>query len=658
MDQSGPLFEQYEVARLKRLYQASEARYRRLVQAVTDYVYTVQVDDGRPAQTVHSEACTAVTGYTSHEFAHDPYLWINMVHEEDREKVRRHGQLALTGEKPAALEHRIRRKDGQLRWVQNTIVPHFDQQGRLISYDGLVKDITERKEAEETRRKSQQELQLTLEAITDGVFKWNFTTNEFVFSPHYYTMLGYEPDEFAASFDSWRNLIHPDDLPRALAVYETWQKSRPDIYENEFRLKAKSGEYRWIHASGKVVERDGQGNAVRLIGNHQDVTERKRAEETMRTAQRLEAMGILADGIVHDFNNMLGGIFGYIDMAREYCKDNPWMTLLLNKALDTYERAKDLSVRLRTFAKGDKAVKRRASVATLLKESAALMLAGSNIKRSFAIAADVEDCEVDTGQILEVFNNLLINARQAMPEGGTLLLGADNATVNRKDGTRSWEGPFVRITVKDNGMGIKKENIPRIFDPFFTTKDKGSGLGLAVSNSIVLNHGGFIEVDSEPGRGAEFRIFLPAVARLSQSPLEKLTDSRHGQGRILIMDDEGFMLDVAASMLSKAGYTIETATDGEQAMAKFRQALAEQRPFDVVILDLTIPGGMGGKQVVREMRKLYPSVKAIASSGYSDDPAMTSPAEFGFLATLSKPYKREDLDALLRQVLSAEAPAR
>jgi PAS domain S-box-containing protein len=642
-----------DITNFKRIEEAlreSEERYRRITLAVTDYMYTVHIENGRPAATTHSEACMAVTGYVSREFAGDSYLWIKMVHEEDREIVRRHAEQALAGTSMAPLEHRIRRKDGQLRWVQNTIVPHFDQQGRLICYDGLVRDITERKVAEETLKKSEHELQLTLEATTDGIWKRNLVTHEIIFSPRFYTMLGYSVQEFPATLEAWRNLIHPEDLHQAKIVSETYFTASPEATEHVYRLRTKSGEYRWIHVLARVVDRDRQGNPVRIIGNHQDVTERKKAEEGLRTTQRLESLGILAGGIAHDFNNLLNGVFGYVDMARDFVQGNEQAGKLLNKALNAYERAKDLSGRLLTFARGGEPVKRRAAVGELFKGAISLMLAGSNIKRQVNIAAELWESEADTGQISGVFNNLILNARQAMPDGGLLALSAENVVVQKKEGQPSRQGPFVRFTIKDSGVGIAKENLSKIFDPFFSTKEAGSGLGLAVAYSIINKHSGFIEVESEPGNGAEFRVFLPAARPQPAGAGGEGQTVPDGQGRILVMDDEQFILDYVGTTLSKAGYTIEIASDGEQAIAKFKQALPQQ-PFDAVILDLTIPGGMGGKLVVQELLKLCPGVKAIASSGYSDDPVMAFPQQFGFKATLFKPYRKEELGDVVRQVL-------
>jgi PAS domain S-box-containing protein len=628
----------------------SEERYRRICQAVTDYMYTVRVRDGRSLETVHGEACLAVTGYSSKEFERDHYLWINMVHEEDRDMVRRHAASILSGAVPGILEHRIRRKDGTVRWVQNTTVPHYADQSTLVSYDGLVRDITERKKADEALTWSERELQLTLDATTDGIWKWNFKTNEFIFTPRYYTMLGFEPGAFPASLDAWRALIHPEDLSRALAAVEDFLKTKPDRYDNEFRLRTANGDYRRIHATGRVVERDGQGMAVRMIGTHQDVTERKRGEEALRNAQRLESLGILAGGIAHDFNNLLGGIFGYIDMAREHHSDTVFVARLLDKALKAFERAKELSNRLLTFAKGGVPVKRIASVADLLKDSVSLMLAGANVKRSLIFSHDLWNCQIDTGQINEAFNNLLLNARQAMPEGGLLELRAENIAFREREGGRIPAGSYVKVTIKDSGVGISRAHLSKIFDPFFTTKERGSGLGLAVVYSIVDKHGGFIDLESEIGVGTEFRIFLPATQeRVVVS--DENDDVIAGEGRLLVVDDEDFMREVATAVLEKSGYMVETAADGATAVHLFSQARARMEPFDAVILDLTIPGGMGGKQVLQEFLAIDPHVRAIASSGYSDDPVMAYPQKFGFVATIGKPYKKAELGKIVQRVL-------
>jgi PAS domain S-box-containing protein len=633
----------------------SEVRYHRMVKAVTDYTFTVRVDNGRPVETIHGDACIAITGYTSQEFARNQFLWITMVHPDDRDMVKGHAENILTDTSlPPVLEHRICRKDGAVRWVQNTTVRHHDAEGRLISYDGLVRDITERKTAEEALRRSEHELKLTLDATTDGIWKWNFATNVMYYSPRYFTMLGYDPVDFDATLESWRGLLHPEDLLRATAILDEFLKTKPDLYENEYRMYARGGEYRWIHAGGKIVERDGHGLAVRMIGTHQDITERKRGEAALRNAQRLESLGILAGGIAHDFNNLLGGIFGYVDMARENIGDDKLVVKLLDKALQAFERARELSGRLLTFAKGGVPVKRLASLAELLKDSVSLIMAGANAKRALHFSDDLWFCEVDTGQINEVFNHLILNARQAMPEGGILELRAENETVREREGRQVSAGRYVKVTIKDNGLGIPRENLSRIFDPFFSTKEKGSGLGLAVTYSIITKHGGFVEVISQLGSGTEFRLYLPASEKRVIAPIDENAEMPTGTGKILVLDDEEFMREVAAEALMNAGYSVVTVADGSEALQACISARAQGEPFDLLLLDLTIPGGMGGKQVVAEMRKTDPEIKAIASSGYSDDPVMAYPHQFGFRATISKPYRKTQLGEVVAQVLSGK----
>ncbi len=294
-------------------------------------------------------------------------------------------------------------------------------------------------------------------------------------------------------------------------------------------------------------------------------------------------------------------------------------------------------------------VRKLASISELLRDTSAFVLSGTNVKAELSLPDGLWECEVDTGQLSEVINNCIINAQQAMSEGGVVSIGAENVAVDAQAGIPLAPGNYVRICIRDTGIGIPRQHLARVFDPFFTTKQKGSGLGLTIAYSVVQKHRGHIEISSEPGAGTQVRIYLPAsAAGAERAPADHSEAVPMGHGSILIMDDELFVLDAMAGVIRSLGYTVETAADSREAVRKFSDAKAAARGFDAVILDLTIPGGFGGKKALAEMRTIDSAVKAVATSGYSDDPVMAEPQSFGFKAALRKPFDIEELAQILQ----------
>jgi signal transduction histidine kinase/CheY-like chemotaxis protein len=383
-----------------------------------------------------------------------------------------------------------------------------------------------------------------------------------------------------------------------------------------------------------------------------DVTiSRKLKEESFRV-QKLESLGLLAGGIAHDFNNILTGILGSIGLAKLSAAPEDKLFQKLQDAEKGAWRARDLTEQLLTFSRGGAPIKKTTSLGKILNEAVPFALRGSNVKYDLSIPENIMPVEVDEGQINQVIHNLVINADQAMPTGGILSVSAENVYISSEDGLPVSEGAYVVITVKDTGAGIPTEYLEKVFDPYFTTKQKGSGLGLAVSYSIIKGHHGFIRVESDLGRGTSFFIYLPGSDKelnlQSGSAIEELPCT----GKILIMDDEAMIRDVALEMLSIKGFEVHCARDGYEAIELYRQAMEQGCRFDAIIMDLTIPGSMGGKETVAELLKMDPTVKAIVSSGYSHDPIMSQYESHGFAGVVTKPYKIENLVNALATVIN------
>ena len=415
-------------------------------------------------------------------------------------------------------------------------------------------------------------------------------------------------------------------------------------------LIARNGTERRVADSGSPI-RDAHGNVVGVVLVFRDITERLRMEELILNAQKLESVGILAGGIAHDFNNILTLILGNISLAKAYTSPGDKVFERLTEAEKASLRAKDLTHQLLTFSTGGVPVKKLSSLGGLLRDSTMFALRGSNVTCNFSIPDDLWAAEVDEGQMSQVINNLIINAVQAMPGGGIVEVGAENVVLGVGSALPLPEGKYLRIVLRDHGIGIHPEHLSRVFDPFFTTKQKGSGLGLATSHRIITNHGGYITVESELGRGSTFFIYLPSSGKeppWKKAPLEKVIV---GHGRVLVMDDEEPIRRLAGDILSRYGYEVEFASDGAEAVELYRRALEAGRRFDAVILDLTVPGGMSGKDAANELLKIDPEVKAIVSSGYSNDRIMANFRDYGFCEVVAKPYEIHELCRTVHRVL-------
>ncbi len=399
-----------------------------------------------------------------------------------------------------------------------------------------------------------------------------------------------------------------------------------------------------------------------FINLYQQRQECERMQLELQKNRNLEALGVLAGGIAHDFNNLLTTIFGYIELAQMMSTPESAIHQKLGEAVKAAKRARDLTQQLLTFAKGGRPVKESADIAQLLTDTVSLLLSGSKVKVSFAIDPHLGSVEVDKGQIGQVFQNLLFNAKEAMPEGGNLSIAATNTRVAGGAAEPLLkEGGYVRITFQDDGPGIDPANIDRIFDPYFSTKAKGAargqGLGLTISHSIIKKHGGAIQVESTPGKGATFHVYLPAVpgggARpMSPPPAPSAPPmAAEGHAAILVMEDEEGVAGAFGEMLKFLGYAVRVAANGPEALALFAEAQAAGHPFAAVILDLTIRGGEGGEKVLVRLREIDPTVKAIVASGYGDNAIMANYRNYGFEGMIVKPFTLQTLAAVVEGVL-------
>jgi len=396
---------------------------------------------------------------------------------------------------------------------------------------------------------------------------------------------------------------------------------------------------------------DLSGRAIGAVVVFRDVTERARLEAELLRSSKLESVGILAGGIAHDFNNILTVVMGNVTLAM---LDSGVMAVAgrwLGEAERGVLRARDLTQQLLTFAKGGEPVRKTVQLPEIVREVTEFALHGSKARSEFNFDPDLWAADVDKGQIGQVVQNLVINAVQAMPEGGQITISIHNEQVTAESPRPLRVGKYLRVEIGDAGMGIRPEHLQRIFDPYFTTKQSGSGLGLATVYSIVRRHQGHIDVESKLGEGTTFYIWLPAVLATAVAEPEEPVEVAKMSGRVLFMDDEETICTVATVLLQRLGFTPIAVPDGATAVAAYQEALNNGEPFRLVIMDLTVPGGMGGKEAMQALLKIDPHVRAIVSSGYSSDPVLAGYRVNGFRGVVPKPYKLSDLSRTIRAVL-------
>ncbi|WP_052507348.1 hybrid sensor histidine kinase/response regulator [Desulfonatronovibrio magnus] len=384
----------------------------------------------------------------------------------------------------------------------------------------------------------------------------------------------------------------------------------------------------------------------------QDISDLLYLEEERLRKEKLESIGLLAGGIAHDFNNILTAILNHIIMVKSSMVKDDVNISKMESAQKACLRARRLTQQLLTFSKGGAPIKEATSMAELIEDTVGFALRGSNVIRNLDIPSNLWPANVDPGQISQVLENLVINSAQAMPAGGEVCIEARNITLEPGSDLPLAAGKYVRLVVSDNGCGIDSDNLQKIFDPYFTTKKSGTGLGLATTYSIINNHNGYIEVSSTRGQGTSFTIYLPAMSAelledvaYSKSPIES------GRGRILVLDDDQEILEVVKEALDLLGYEAELVADGKNILEEYAKSVEEKNPFDLIIMDLTVPGGMGGLETMQKLKEIYPEVKAVVSSGYSQDPVMANYREHGFLGVLAKPYTISELSSLLVRMI-------
>jgi len=596
-------------------------------------------------------------------------LWINRSVARPIAKLEKDTQIIGSGN----LDHKVgtTAKDeiGQLSRAFDKMTA--DLKETTTSIAELNKEITDRKQVEEALKENEQRYKKAQLMGHVGNWEYELETDNFWASDEAKRIYG---------FDSESKNFTTEEVESCIPERERVHQALVDLIEKdmsynlEFEIHPMSGPDKKIIKSIAEVIKDASGTPIKVVGVAQDITKQKEAEKAMvelefqlRQSQKMELVGTLAGGIAHDYNNLLAAIMGNLSMAREETAPHSVIAELLHEAEEASLKARDLTQHFLTLSQGGHPVKGLGSIGNLLKEIPEQVQVHDGIEYAFSIQDDLWPVEYDPIQIKYTITNLLMNAVEAMPQGGCITIQAENQVIDNKDKKFPLvlnEGKYVRISIKDEGSGISEEHMDKIFDPYFSTKDKGTqkgmGMGLAIAQSVIQKHDGHIMIDSTTGAGTEVTIYLPAAEEKEEPETvkqerEDITPSTSSDQttikRVLVMDDEEMLRNLAQMMLERLGYEVETVKDGDEAIEAYKKQKDSVEPFDAVILDLTIKGGMGGKQTIRELIKIDPDVKAIVCSGYFDDPVITNFEEYGFKGAMPKPYQKADLEIVLKKVL-------
>lgn len=630
--------------------QQTETRMRMAMAAARQGFFEIDI---RTDNVVVSPGYVRMIGYEPDEF---PEKWFDLIHPDDLNTVRLIYHDYVSGRRDdCQSEFRQKTKSGQWIWVFSVAaVVEWDSDGIPTRMFGIYTDITERKKAEEALLNSEQFIRRILDSVDEGFIVIDSDFRILTANRAYCDQVGVSSE--AAVGRHCYELSHRTRRPcfekgEECAVRHVFETGEPHAAHHRHPV----GEDTILFVETKAFPiKDITGAVISVIETINNITEKHLLEDERLKSQKLEAIGTLAGGIAHDFNNLLQGIFGYISMAKITLDEKERSRAMLEQAEQALHTSVNLTTQLLTFSKGGKPAKKKISLRPVIENSVRFALSGSSVDYRIKLDEDLWLVDADEGQIGQVVQNIVLNADQAMPAGGTIVVRAKNV-LSPDSGLPQLlgEGKYIEISVQDSGMGISEKYLEKIFDPYFTTKEKGSGLGLATSYSIIRNHGGLIDVKSGVGKGATFYIYLPAVESEAEAPEIPKVSSVSRRGRILVMDDEEMVRNVAEALVKVLGNEVEVVENGEEAITRYMSARESGNPFDIVILDLTIRGGLGGLETIERLLDIDPGVRAIVSSGYSDSAVVADYQNYGFKARLNKPYKleelRETLNALLKR---------
>ena len=649
----------------------SEARFRAIVGALPVVIYVYRQSDGGPSFSFMSEKVLELAGVPAERVMADARVLFDRIHPEDREAAMTAIAMSVAGGNDFNHECRVVKPAGETRWIMASALPKQVSDGAERVWYGCIEDVTDRKQADLELRENRQQLidiiaervkaerllresEATLRSLMDampaGVWWFNEAGKVEYLNGRFAELFGYGMEEIPSVSD-WFLHAYPEKEQREAAaqtreaLIAEARRSGTPVPPQETKVTCRDGSVRHIIVNTQFC----QGHTLEIFT---DITQQEFINNELLKVQKMESLGVLAGGIAHDFNNILTGIMGNISFARMYLDAEHEAHLPLQAAEKASRRAAELAHQLLTFAKGGEPIKNVVGLRRLVAESLSLSLRGSSVQGNIEMAEGIGYIEADEGQIHQAFNNIAINAVHAMPGGGTLTVSGEKVLM-RSNNLSLRPGPYVKLLFRDEGCGIDPAILKNIFDPYFTTKPGGTGLGLASTLSIIRRHGGHIQVDSKVGAGTTFTLYLPSTEGSSpvvEASVESATGHPPG-GRVLVMDDEEMLRTLTSRLLTHLGYQVATCANGEEAIALYTAAKEEGTPFSAVIMDLTVPGGMGGKEAARHILAFDPEAKLIVSSGYSNDQALSEYRKYGFCGAVLKPYQVTELAEALGALL-------
>lgn len=590
-------------------------------------------------------------GYTRNEFKNKN--WEEMTHPNDVEYNLNYFKKALAGEiDDYIIEKRFIHKNGSSVYAIVSVKAQRNQDGSVENFLVLVHNITENKLAAEELRQSETKLKNIIDSTQAVFWQLDLQSQRFTYmSEQIEELLGYPANSWSDMQD-WVNRIHPEDRKNSVD-YCISQTNEGVNHEFEYRMISKDQKEVWIRDTVTIIKEDQK--PIALIGFFFDITKQKLVETELQNIDKLNSIGTLAGGIAHDFNNVLTGVFGNLSIAKDELVSTHPSHEYIQDAIQSLNRAKRLTKQLLTFSKGGDPVKEPVNLKELVEEIVRFDLSGSNVKPVFYMADEICIAEIDKGQLQQVVSNLTINANQAMTEGGLLHISIKRYSNHSRQLSYLKDLDYIQITFQDNGTGIDPNVIDRIFEPFFSTKHTGYGLGLATVFSIVNKHDGYVHVESELGKGSVFTIYIPALTEFVEhitQDIQENPDWEKQSANILVMDDEEVIRNLLSSSLSRFGFNVQVKSNGREAVDTYQSAFSNGHPFDIVILDITVPGGMGGEEAIQEILKINPEAKCIVSSGYANDPVLANYKDYGFKAVAPKPYTLTEMKDIINQVLN------
>ncbi|GFO65599.1 PAS domain S-box protein [Geomonas paludis] len=626
----------------------SEARFQAIYHNVNDALFIHDATTGQLVD-VNRTMCE-MYGYTPEEARDLTVEELSLGEPPYTEADARHLLQQAAAGPPMTVRWRSKKKDGSLFWSEiNLRRADIGGNDRIIV---MVRDITARHEIEEALQQNEEILKVLMEEMPAGV-GWADESGRIQYLNSYVSdWLGYVSDDHPTLEQLMeRALPDPTYRDRVLAV---WHDELAKTLESGVPVTPQEAKISCVDGSSKHIILNTRLVHHRILFTLTDITKWEAMQRELLKAQKLESLGVLAGGIAHDFNNILTGILGNLSFAELLLDpDHPAQGPVKN-AEKASQRAAELAHQLLTFSKGGQPIKKVVPLGRLLQEALSLSLHGTKVQTRLELQDGLHAIEADEGQMNQAFSNVIINACQAMPGGGVLTVIAQNAPLPAGNDLGLAPGDYVKISFIDQGCGIPYEDQKLIFDPYYSTKPGGSGLGLASVHSIVIKHGGRVEVASKPGAGTTLTFYLPSVGEVvpEEEAPQPERPGKPGEGTVLVMDDEEAIRTLTRDMLQYLGYQVVTCADGEEAVRLYREAAQAGKPFAVAIMDLTIPAGMGGKEAAQQILAFDPAARLIVSSGYSNDPVMAEHADYGFCAAVIKPYRCDELQQALERVLS------